>query len=165
MKKVIAYTDGSSLGNPGPGGYGAILQFTDANGELHEKELSCGYKTTTNNRMEIMGVVAVLEALKEPCEVSITTDSQYVCKAFSEHWIESWMARGWKKADKKPVLNVDLWQKIVELRKPHKLTLNWTKGHAGQEFNERCDVLAKEAASSKNLIDDEGYAAASNTLF
>ncbi|MDO4842155.1 MAG: ribonuclease HI [Phoenicibacter congonensis] len=157
MKKVIAYSDGSSLGNPGPGGYGAILQYTDSEGVLHEAELSRGYKSTTNNRMELMGVVAILEALKQPCEVSITTDSQYVVNAFEKHWIESWMAKGWKKADKKPVLNSDLWKRLVELRKKHKVEFKWIKGHAGYEMNERCDQLAKAAASSGNLLDDNGY--------
>lgn len=157
MKKVTAYTDGSSLGNPGPGGYGAILQFTDAEGTTHEKELSRGYEVTTNNRMEIMGVLAVLEALNEPVDITITTDSQYVAKAFSEHWLDSWKKRGWKKADKKPVLNVDLWKQVDELRKPHKVTLVWTKGHAGHEFNERCDILAKEAAVGERLSIDKGY--------
>lgn len=157
MKKVIAYTDGSSLGNPGPGGYGAILQFEKSSGEIITHELSQGYRETTNNRMEIMGVLAVLEALKERVEVTITTDSQYVVKAFTEGWIDSWKARGWRKADKKPVQNVDLWKRIDALRSHHVVNMCWTKGHAGHEFNERCDILAKEAALSPNLLIDEGY--------
>lgn len=165
MKKVEAFTDGSSLGNPGPGGYGAILRFTDSIGKVHEKELSEGFSRTTNGRMEIMGVIAVLEALKEPCDVTITSDAQYVVNAFEKHWIDSWKKNGWKKSNKKPVLNVDLWKKVDKLRLTHKVKLNWIKGHAGYEMNERCDVLAKKAASKLNLLKDTGYEKQSQLSF
>lgn len=157
MKKVQAYTDGSSLGNPGPGGFGAILVFIDSENVEHKKEISKGYRLTTNSRMEIMGVLAVLNALKEPCDVTITSDSKYVVDAFEKNWLDSWMKRGWKKTDKKPVLNQDLWKRIVELRKPHAVHMRWVKGHAGHPMNERCDELAKLAASSGDLLVDEGY--------
>lgn len=157
MKKVFAYTDGSSLGNPGPGGYGTILKFTDSSGKLHETEINEGFKITTNNRMELRGVLAVFEALKEPVEVVITTDSQYVANAFNQHWIDSWIKKGWKKSDGKKVLNADLWKKLVELKKKHKVEFVWVKGHAGHPENERCDELAKTAASGTGLIQDIGY--------
>lgn len=147
--KVVIYTDGAARGNPdGPGGYGAILQYTDPKGELHEKELSKGYKKTTNNRMELMGVIAALEALNCPCDVEVHSDSQYVVKAFNDHWIDGWIKREWKKADKSPVLNVDLWQRLLKAMKPHRVTYIWVKGHAGHEENERCDRLATAAADA-----------------
>ncbi len=157
MKKVFAYSDGSSLGNPGPGGFGAILKFVDPQGRVHETEVSQGYRLTTNNRMELRGVIAIFEALKEPVDVVIYTDSQYVVNAFNQGWVESWIKKSWKKSDGKKVLNVDLWQELLELMKPHKTTFEWVKGHAGHEENERCDELAKAAAISPSLIDDEGY--------
>lgn len=147
--KVVIYTDGAARGNPdGPGGYGAILQYTDPQGVLHEKELSKGYKKTTNNRMELMGVIAALEALNRPCDVEVHSDSQYVVKAFNDHWIDGWVKRGWKKADKSPVLNVDLWQRLLKAMEPHHVTYIWVKGHAGHEENERCDHLATAAADA-----------------
>lgn len=157
--KVVVYTDGSSRGNPGPGGYGAVLQFIDAEGQLHERELSAGYARTTNNRMELMGVIAALEALKRPCEVELHCDSQYVCNAFNQHWIESWIAKGWKSAGKKPVKNPDLWQRLLRAKEPHKVEFVWVKGHAGEELNERCDELAVAAAlqDADNLLPDTGF--------
>lgn len=147
--KVVIYTDGAARGNPdGPGGYGAILQYTDPKGELHEKELSKGYQKTTNNRMELMGVIAALEALNRPCDVEVHSDSQYVVKAFNDHWIDGWIRRGWKKSDKSPVLNVDLWQRLLKAMEPHHVTYIWVKGHAGHEENERCDRLATAAADA-----------------
>ena len=157
MKKVEAYTDGSSLGNPGPGGYGAILVFVADDGTEHVRELSQGFKFTTNGRMEIMGVLAVLEALNQPCDITITSDSKYVVDSFEKNWLESWAKKGWKKADKKPVLNQDLWKKIIELKSKHNVTMNWVKGHAGHPMNERCDELARQAAASENLPEDAGY--------
>lgn len=147
--KVVIYTDGAARGNPdGPGGYGAILQYTDPKGVLHEKELSKGYRKTTNNRMELMGVIAALEALNRPCDVEVHSDSQYVVRAFNDHWIDGWIKRGWKKADKSPVLNVDLWQRLLKAMEPHHVTYIWVKGHAGHEENERCDRLATAAADA-----------------
>lgn len=146
--KVILYSDGSSRGNPGPGGYGTILQYTDRAGVLHEKELSEGYPNTTNNRMELMGVIAGLEALVKPCSVDVWSDSQYVIKAFNDHWVDGWKRRGWKKADGKPVLNEELWKRLLQAAEPHEITWHWVKGHAGHPENERCDALATAAADA-----------------
>lgn len=159
MQQVLVYTDGSSRGNPGPGGYGAVLRYVDATGELHERELSAGYALTTNNRMELMGVIAALEVLKHPCEVEIHSDSQYVCNAFNQHWVEGWVARGWKAANKKPVKNPDLWQRLLKAKEPHQVSFVWVKGHAGAELNERCDELAVAAAlqSAEDLLVDVGF--------
>lgn len=140
MKKINLYSDGSSLGNPGPGGYGTILEF---NGK--QKELSGGEDNTTNNRMELKGVIEGLKALKEPCDVYITSDSTYVVKGINE-WLSSWIKNGWKSSTKKAVKNDDLWKEYVEVSKAHKILASWVKGHAGHEENERCDILAKEFA-------------------
>lgn len=159
MSKVLVYTDGSSRGNPGPGGYGAVLRYTDAAGELHERELSAGYALTTNNRMELMGVIAALEALKRPCEVEVHSDSQYVVNAFNQHWVEGWIAKGWKAAGNKPVKNPDLWQRLLRAKEPHQVTFVWVKGHAGENLNERCDNLAVAAATqpAEDLLIDTGF--------
>lgn len=140
MKKINLYSDGSSLGNPGPGGYGAILEF---NGK--EKELCGGELNTTNNRMELKGVIEGLKALKEPCEVKIISDSTYVVKGINE-WLSSWIKNSWKTASKKAVKNDDLWKEYSEVSKLHKIEAIWVKGHAGHEENERCDILAREFA-------------------
>ncbi|ADG94012.1 ribonuclease H [Arcobacter nitrofigilis DSM 7299] len=142
MKKINLYSDGSSLGNPGPGGYGTILEF---NGK--QKELSGGEDNTTNNRMELKGVIEGLKALKEPCDVHITSDSTYVVKGINE-WLSSWIKNNWKSSTKKPVKNDDLWKEYVEVSKNHKILASWVKGHAGHEENERCDILAKEFAQN-----------------
>lgn len=140
MKKINLYSDGSSLGNPGPGGYGTILNY---NGR--EKELSGGEENTTNNRMELMGVIEGLKALKEPCDVHIISDSTYVVKGINE-WLNSWIKNNWRTASKKAVKNDDLWREYVEVSKNHKIEASWVKGHAGHEENERCDILAKQFA-------------------
>lgn len=137
MKKVELFTDGACSGNPGAGGWGAILRFGSA-----EKELCGGEKETTNNRMELTAVIMGLSALKEPCEVTLVTDSKYVADGITKGWAESWQKNGWRKADKKPALNTDLWEKLLELIKIHKVEINWVKGHAGHPENERCDRLA-----------------------
>lgn len=137
MKTVIIYTDGACSGNPGPGGWGSILMY---NG--HKKEISGGEKTTTNNRMELTGVISALKALKEPCTVELYSDSKYVTDALSKGWAVSWRKNGWKKADKKPALNVDLWEELLSLAEIHELRCHWVKGHAENEFNNRCDELA-----------------------
>ena len=137
MKKVEIFTDGACSGNPGPGGWGAVLRFGG-----REKELSGGEKDTTNNRMELTAVIEALSALKEPCEVALTTDSKYVCDAINQRWVYGWKANGWKKADKKPALNIDLWERLLPLLQIHKVTFLWVKGHAGHPENERCDALA-----------------------
>jgi ribonuclease HI len=137
MKQVKLYTDGACSGNPGPGGWGAILRFGE-----HEKELSGGEAKTTNNRMELSAVIAGLSALKEPCEVEIISDSKYVIDAVTKGWAVKWQKNGWVKPDKKPALNPDLWEKLLGLLARHKVTFTWVKGHAGHPENERCDQLA-----------------------
>lgn len=153
--KVTIYTDGAARGNPeGPGGYGAVLQYTDPKGVLHEKELSQGYEKTTNNRMELMAVIAGLSELNRPCEVEVVSDSKYVVDAFRQGWIDSWQKAGWKKADKKPVKNIDLWKKLLAVMEPHQVTFRWVKGHDKDPLNERCDTLATTAADGDALIKD-----------
>lgn len=153
--KVYIYTDGSARGNPdGPGGYGTILKYITPDGEVHEKELSQGYKKTTNNRMELMAAIVGLESLKKPCEVELYSDSQYLIKAFNDHWLEGWIKKGWKRGKNEPVKNVDLWKRLLEATKPHQITWIWVKGHDGHEYNERCDTLATTAADGDDLIDD-----------
>lgn len=156
MQKVTIYTDGASRGNPGPGGWGALLCYEDAQGDLHTKELSEGYKNTTNNRMELLGVINALEALKHPCQVEIHSDSKYVVDAFQKDWICAWQAHGWRTASKKPVKNVDLWQRLLRAAEPHEVSFVWVKGHAGNDYNERCDDLAVAAATQEQsqLKDD-----------
>ena len=139
MKSVEIFTDGACSGNPGPGGWGAILRFGSA-----EKELSGGETETTNNRMELTAVIEGLSALKEPCIVKLTTDSKYVADGVTKGWAESWRKNGWRKADKKPALNPDLWEKLLDLLKIHQVEICWVKGHAGHIENERCDRLAVE---------------------
>ena len=151
---VELFSDGSSRGNPGPGGYGCVLRAVDASGNVHERELSGGYRLTTNNRMELMGVIAGLEALRYPCTVRVITDSQYVVRAFTDGWVEGWLTRGWKTAGRQPVKNVDLWQRLLRAKEPHTVTFEWVRGHAGHPENERCDALATAAADSSQLMDD-----------
>lgn len=152
---VTLYSDGSARGNPdGPGGYGTILEYTDKSGVTHKREYSKGYKKTTNNRMELMGVIAGLEALTKPCNVLIISDSKYVIDAFNAKWIDNWIKNDWKKSDKKPVLNVDLWKRLLKAKEQHEVTFSWIKGHAGHPQNERCDELAVMAALSDDLLDD-----------
>ncbi len=149
MKEVTIYTDGSARGNPdGPGGYGTVLLYVDANGTTHRKELSEGYAKTTNNRMELMAAIAGLEALNFPCSVTLYSDSKYLTDAFNSGWIDSWIKKGWKKSDGKPVLNPDLWQRLLKAAKPHSVRWIWVKGHNGNPENERCDKLATEAADA-----------------
>lgn len=151
MKKVQIYTDGSCLGNPGPGGYGAVLIF---NG--HRKEISEGFSNTTNNRMEMLAAIEALGQLTETCVVDLTTDSQYVKKGINE-WIHNWRKNGWKTSQKRPVKNADLWQKLDEMVNKHQLAWHWVKGHSGHPENERCDELAREAANGSNLKEDLGF--------
>lgn len=139
MKKINIYTDGACSGNPGPGGWGAVLVYNSV-----EKQLSGSEKETTNNRMELTAVIKALSALKEPCEVTLTTDSKYVFDAINQRWVYSWKAKGWRKADKKPALNVDLWEELLRLLKEHKVEFVWVKGHNGHKYNEICDKLAVE---------------------
>lgn len=149
--KVKIYTDGACSGNPGIGGYGTILVYEDSAGIKHEKELSQGYKLTTNNQMELMAVIAGLESLKKNCDVTVYSDSKYVVDAFNENWIEGWIKKGWKTSGKTPVKNVELWQRLLKAKEPHNVEFIWVKGHAGHEYNERCDTLAVEAGKKDNL--------------
>lgn len=157
--QVKIYTDGAARGNPdGPGGYGTVLEYVDSRGELHTKEISQGYQRTTNNRMELMAVIAGLEALNRSCEVELYSDSKYVVDAFNQHWIDGWMKKGWKRGKNEPVKNVDLWKRLLKAKEPHHVTFIWVKGHDGHPQNERCDTLATTAADGHDLIVDEGIA-------
>ena len=142
MKAVELFTDGACSGNPGPGGWGAILRYRG-----HERELSDGDAHTTNNRMELSAVIAGLEQLKEPCAVTLTSDSKYVCDAITKGWARGWKKNGWRKSDKSPALNVDLWDRLLALLDTHEVTVVWVKGHAGHPENERCDKLATAEAA------------------
>ncbi len=152
MSQVIIYTDGACSGNPGPGGYGAILQSGK-----HSRELSQGYRRTTNNRMELMAVIASLHILTRACEVTLYSDSRYVVDAIEKGWAKSWKARGWKKADKQPAMNADLWALALDQLAKHKVKLVWVKGHASNPNNNRCDEIAVAATKSASLLVDEGY--------
>ena len=142
MKKVEIYTDGACSGNPGPGGWGAVLRYRSTDGQVYEKELSGGDASTTNNRMELTAFIEAVGLLKEPCEIRYCSDSQYVINGLEKGWAKGWRARGWKKADKSPALNPDLWAKALDLAEQHRTTYVWVKGHAGHPENERCDQLA-----------------------
>lgn len=156
---VTIWSDGSSLGNPGPGGYGTVLVYVDAAGQEHRRELSQGYERTTNNRMELMGAIAGLEALKRPCVVMMRTDSDYVANGFNRGWLASWQKNGWKNAKKKPVENRDLWERLLAAVEPHEVSWEHVQAHVGVELNERCDSLAKAAADGRDgeRVADEGY--------
>lgn len=151
QKTVEIFTDGSCLGNPGPGGYGAVLKYKG-----HNKELAQGYKNTTNNRMELLAPIEALASLKEPCKVVLTTDSQYVRQGITQ-WIHNWLKNNWKTASKQAVKNVDLWKLLHEQNQRHQIEWHWVKGHSGHPDNERCDELARTAAESNALIEDKGY--------
>lgn len=155
--QVKLYTDGAARGNPdGPGGYGTVLEYVDPKGELHVKELSQGYVKTTNNRMELMAVIAGLEALNRSCTVEVYSDSKYVVDAFNQHWVDGWLKKGWKRGKNEPVKNVDLWKRLLAAKEKHSVTFHWVKGHDGHPQNERCDELATTAADGSQLIVDEG---------
>ncbi len=145
MKTVTLYTDGACSGNPGPGGWGAILEYKG-----YEKEMSGGEESTTNNRMELTAVIEGLKALKEPCRVALYSDSKYVIDGLSKGWASSWQKNGWKKADKKPALNPDLWEILLELTRQHEMQYFWVKGHAENPKNNRCDELAVEQTKMQN---------------
>lgn len=145
MKEIDLYTDGACSGNPGAGGYGAILIYRGV-----EREISGGEPSTTNNRMEIYAVIAGLRCLKEKCKVNIYSDSAYTVNAFNQHWIDNWIKSGWKKADGKPVLNAELWQELYSLVRQHEVRFIKVKGHADNEYNNRCDALARAAIKNLN---------------
>lgn len=142
MDKVEIYTDGSCLGNPGAGGWAAILVCRGK-----EKIMSGGEPDTTNNRMELLGAISAFEALKRPCEVVFCSDSKYVTDGLSKGWAAGWREKNWRKSDGKPALNIELWQKLLDLTKPHKIEYVWIKGHDGHPYNERCDLLARTEAA------------------
>lgn len=152
MQKVEIFTDGSCLGNPGPGGWAALLRFGE-----HSLEVSGGARLTTNNRMELMGAIKGLEALKRPCAIDLYTDSRYLCDAVNKKWLDSWQKRGWKKADKKDVLNQDLWKRLLPLLERYRPKLHWVEGHSGHPENERVDTLARTEAAKPGLAPDEGF--------
>lgn len=159
MMQVKLYTDGAARGNPdGPGGYGSVLEYVDQKGRLHTKELSQGYVKTTNNRMELMAVIAGLEALNRSCDVEVYSDSKYVVDAFNQHWVDGWLKKGWKRGKNEPVKNVDLWKRLLAAKEKHNVVFHWVKGHDGHLQNERCDELATTAADGSGLIVDEGLA-------
>lgn len=160
MMQVTIYTDGACRGNPGPGGYGSILQYEGPDQQRYEKELSGGYQSTTNNRMEILAAVAALEALKRPCQVLLYSDSQYLVNAFQQGWLTKWKKQNWFRdaKQKEPVKNVDLWKRLDALLQIHKVTFQWVKGHAENPYNNRCDELAVSAALEKDKWQiDEGF--------
>ena len=152
MKKVEIYTDGACTGNPGKGGFGAVLIYNGS-----EKQISRGYRQTTNNRMELMAAVESLGLLKEKCDVDLYSDSKYLTDAINQHWLDSWVKNGWKKSDKKAVLNRDLWESLLELIKIHNVSFIWVKGHAGNKYNEICDALAVEAYTHNATNVDAEY--------
>ena len=152
LKQITLYTDGSCLGNPGPGGYAAVLIY-----KQHRKELAQGYEMTTNNRMELMAAIAGLQSLSEPCQVKLTTDSQYVRQGITQ-WIHGWKKKGWKTANREPVKNVDLWLQLDSEIQRHDVEWFWVKGHSGHPENERCDELARNAAlAADSRLIDSGY--------
>ena len=148
---VTAYTDGSCLGNPGPGGWAAVLLWND-----HRKELTGGFRLTTNNRMEILAAVEALSALKRPSRMELHTDSRYLRDAVEKGWLAGWRRNGWKTSGKKPVKNKDLWIRLIPLLEANQVVFHWVRGHSGHPENERCDVLAKQAASGGSLSEDLG---------
>jgi ribonuclease HI len=157
LKRVDLFTDGACIGNPGPGGYAAILDYKGA-----RKELTGGARLTTNNRMELLAVITGLEALKEPCAVMVTSDSEYVIHGIQEGWARKWQANGWRKSDKAPALNSDLWARLLGLCEKHTVDFEWVRGHNGHAENERCDALAFGAAKGADLPADKGYEGAAS---
>ena len=158
LPNVTIYTDGSALGNPGPGGYGAVLLMDE-----HRKELSGGFRLTTNNRMEILAVITGLEALVERCRVTLYSDSQYVVNTIEKGWARKWRAKGWMRNKKEKALNPDLWERLLDLVGQHEVAFNWVRGHDGVAENERADRLAVGAAQGQGLPPDEGYEAAASS--
>jgi len=160
LKKVTIFTDGACLGNPGPGGYGAVLLYGD-----HRKELSGGFRLTTNNRMEIMAAIAALKALRTPCEVDLYSDSQYLVNAMVKHWVRRWRAQGWMRNKTEKAKNPDLWEELLQLCSRHQVHFHWLRGHDGHPENERCDELANQAALALDLPPDTGYEAEQGRWF
>lgn len=152
MKQVTIYTDGACIGNPGPGGYGAVIIFG-----MHRKEICAGYRKTTNNRMELLAAIKALEKLKEPCEVTLYSDSAYVVNAMTKGWAKQWQADGWRRGRRGKALNPDLWERLLTLTCEHRVLFKWVRGHSGNQENERCDKLANTAARGNALRADGEY--------
>ena len=152
MKRVTIYTDGACIGNPGPGGYGAVILFGQ-----YRKEIAGGYRRTTNNRMEILAAIRALEALAEPCEVTLYSDSTYVVNAMRKGWAKKWRAHGWQRGRQGKAANPDLWARLLDLTSTHRVTFMWVRGHSGNRENERCDRLASRAAQGDDLCVDSGH--------
>lgn len=154
MQKILIYSDGSARGNPtGPGGYGTVVKYLDDKGGISKTdEYAEGFEVTSNNRMELMGVIIGLESLTKISEVTITSDSSYVVNAFNQQWIDKWVSNGWKTSSGKDVKNIDLWNRLIRAKSPHKVTFVWVKGHNGHPENERCDFLATSAADGKSMV-------------
>ena len=150
--QITIYTDGGALGNPGPGGYGVVMLYNQ-----HRKELSGGYRLTTNNRMELMAAITALESLKRPCHITLYTDSRYVADSINLGWARRWQANGWRKNKTEKALNPDLWERLLDLLEQHEVRVMWVKGHAGNRENERCDELSVAAARRPDLPADEVY--------
>jgi ribonuclease HI len=152
LRQVVIYTDGACEGNPGPGGYGVVIIYA-----ARRKELSGGFRLTTNNRMEIYAAIKGLEALDEPCQVTLYSDSEYLVKAMTQGWVQRWKVNHWKRNKREKALNVDLWERLLALCERHQVEFEWVKGHAGLRENERCDRLSMEALKQRNLPIDDGY--------
>ncbi|MFT4177228.1 MAG: ribonuclease HI [Luteolibacter sp.] len=152
MKRVVVHTDGGCKGNPGKGGFGVVMVFGK-----HRREISAGFKRTTNNRMELLAAIAALETLTEPCEVELHSDSRYLIDAITKKWIEGWKRKSWVTAGKSPVKNRDLWERLLAAAAIHKVDWRWVKGHAGHKENERCDELANLAITGQYLLEDTGF--------
>ena len=159
MTEVAIYTDGACTGNPGPGGYGAVLLYGE-----HRRELSGGYAETTNNRMELMAAIVGLEALKQPCDVTLYSDSKYLVDAIEKGWVRKWKSNDWMRNRRERAINPDLWERLLSLTERHNVAFKWVRGHAGVKENERCDQLATTAAKGKGLPADPGYKAAPPSL-
>jgi ribonuclease HI len=152
ISEVVIYTDGACAGNPGPGGYGAVMRYNN-----HRKEISRGFRKTTNNRMELMAVIVSLQLLKNPCKVKLYTDSQYIADSVNRGWAKRWQENNWKRSKKEKAMNPDLWEKLLELLNIHEVDMQWLKGHDGDPENERADYLATQAIKSKTLKIDQVY--------
>lgn len=163
-KQVVIYTDGGCSGNPGAGAYAAILTYTSPSGQYFEKILTGGFNLTTNNRMELLAAITSLDALKEPADVTLYSDSKYLVDAIEQKWLDGWVKKNWKTGSKSPVKNVDLWKRLIPLLQKHNVKFSWVKGHAGHDFNERCDALVKETFKNPNLPDDVEFVKSSNSV-
>jgi len=157
LPNITIYTDGACANNPGAGGYGAVLMYRKNDGTLAQKEISRGFKITTNNRMELLAVIDALKSLKKPCNITLYSDSKYVVDAINQKWLEGWISKNWKLNSKNPVKNIDLWKRYIEVSKIHKIKFIWVKGHNENKYNEICDKLAVNARNMPELENDDGF--------